>query len=69
MNDVAIDRAAMGRLATALTFIRGADHPTTVLLKTASDSGADQDITKARKSFLKLKPGDRKAAMAMLDDD
>ena len=27
------------------------------------------DITKARKSFLKLKPGDRKAAMAMLDDD
>ncbi|MDG1209618.1 MAG: hypothetical protein P8I56_16895 [Paracoccaceae bacterium] len=69
MNDVAIDRAAMGRLATALTFICGADHPTTVLLKTASDSGADQDITKARKSFLKLKPGDRKAAMAMLDDD
>lgn len=69
MNDISIDRAAMGRLATALTFICGADHPTTSLLKTASDSGLDQDISKARKSFLKLKPSDRKAAMAMLEDD
>ncbi len=68
MNDTAIDRDAMGRLATALTFISGADHPTTILLKTASESGAEKDIAKARKAFLKLKPGDRKAAMAMLDD-
>ncbi len=68
MNDTAIDRDAMGRLASALTFISGADHPTTVLLKAASESGAEKDIAKARKAFLKLKPGDRRAAMAMLDD-
>lgn len=68
MDELKIDREAMGRLAKALDFICGSDHPTTAALRTAADSGSDKDIVKARKQFLKLKPGDRKAAMAMLDD-
>ena len=68
MDDVAIDREAMARLAKALGFIYSADHPTVLLLRTAAQSGSDRDIAKARKAFLKLKSGDRRAAMAMLDD-
>jgi hypothetical protein len=66
VDDAKIDREAMGRLAQALTFICGADHPTTVALKSAADGGSDSDIRKARKLFLKLPPGDRRAAMTML---
>ncbi len=68
MEDVKIDRAAMGRLAKALVFVCGADHPTTVALRAAAESGSEQDITKARKLFLGLKPGDRRAALTMLAD-
>ena len=68
MEEVKIDPAAMGRLAKALGFICGADHPTTVALKAAAESGLQQDITKARKLFLGLKPGDRRAALTMLAD-
>jgi hypothetical protein len=68
MEEVKIDPAAMGRLAKALTFICGADHPTTVALKVAAESGSEQDIAKARKLFLRLKPGDRRAALTMLAD-
>lgn len=58
----------MGRLAKALAFICGADHTTTVALKVAAESGSERDIKKARTLFLQLKPGDRKAALAMIDD-
>lgn len=68
MTDTSIDRAAMGRLAKALVFICGADHPTTVALRTAAETGSERDIKQARALFLKLKPGDRKAAMAMIED-
>jgi len=68
MEETKIDRAAMGRLAKALAFICSADHPTTVALKAAAESGSDQDIAKARKAFLKLKPGDRRAALTMIAD-
>ena len=68
MGETAIDRAAMGRLAKALAFICGANHSTTVALKAAAESGSERDIKKARALFLKLKPGDRRAAMTMLDD-
>jgi len=68
MDETTIDRGAMGRLAKALTFVCGADHPTTVALKIAAESGADRDIKAARSLFLKLKPGERKAALAMLGD-
>jgi hypothetical protein len=66
MEEAKIDRAAMGRLAKALGFICGPDHPTAVALKMAAESGSEQDITKARKLFLKLKPGDRQAALTMI---
>ena len=68
MDETPIDRAAMGRLAKALVFICGPDHSTTVALKAAAESGSERDIKKARALFLKLKPGDRRAAMTMLDD-
>ena len=68
MDELKIDRAAMGRLGNALDFICGSDHPTTVALKAAAESGSDQDISKARKLFLGLKSGDRKAALTMLAD-
>jgi hypothetical protein len=68
MEEVKIDREAMGRLASALAFICGADHPTTVALKAAGESGSERDIKKARALFLKLKPGERQAALTMLAD-
>ena len=68
MEEVKIDREAMGRLAKALAFICGPDDPTTVALKAAAESGSEQDITKARKLFLSLKSGDRRAALTMLSD-
>jgi hypothetical protein len=68
MDEANIDREAMGRLAKALTFICGAEHPTTVALRTAAESGSAKDIKAARASFLKLKSGERKAAWAMLGE-
>ena len=68
MEETKIDRAAMGRLAKALTFIVGADHPTTKALQQAADTGTDADIKKARTLFLKLKSSDRNAALTMVKD-
>ncbi len=68
MEAAKIDRAAMGRLAKALVFVCGPDHPTTVALKVAAESGSEQDIKKARTLFLRLKPGYRRAALIMLAD-
>ncbi len=68
MEEAMIDRAAMGRLAKALVFVCGPDHPTTVALKAAAESGSEQDIKKARTLFLRLKPGYRRAALIMLAD-
>ena len=68
MEEAKIDRAAMGRLAKALVFICGPDHPTTVALKAAAESGSEQDIKKARTLFLRLKPGYRRAALIMIAD-
>jgi hypothetical protein len=68
MDETKIDAAAMGRLAKALAFICGAEHPATAALQKASTSGAEKDVKAARAAFLKLKPTDRRAAMAMLED-
>ena len=68
MEEIKFDGAIMGRLANAMTFICGADHPTTVAIKTAAESGSERDIKKARTLFLRLKPGERKAALTMLGD-
>jgi hypothetical protein len=67
MDESKIDRAAMGRLAKALVFVCGPDHPTTVALRAAAESGSERDIKNARALFLRLKPGDRRAALAMLE--
>jgi hypothetical protein len=69
VEEGAIDREAMGRIAKALAFIRGAEDPTTVALRTAAETGKPADIKKARTLFLRLKPSDRKSALAMLSDD
>ena len=68
MEEIKFDGAIMGRLANAMAFICGADHPTTVAIKTAAESGSERDIKKARALFLRLKPGERKAALTMLAD-
>lgn len=68
MKDTKIDPAAMARLAKALAFICGADHPTTRALKAAGESSSEQDVRKARALFLKLKSGEREAALNMLTD-
>lgn len=68
MDEASIDTVAMGRLAKALAFISGADHPTTMALKAASVSQSERDIKKARMLFLQMKPGDRRAALAMISD-
>lgn len=69
MDETNIDRAAMGRLGAALTFIKGAKDPVAIALKAAAESGSPADIKKARLLFVKLRPGDRQAALAMLGDD
>lgn len=68
MDETKIDASAMARLAKALTFICGADHPTTAGLRKAAETGADADIKAARKLFLRLKHSERKAALNMLED-
>jgi hypothetical protein len=68
MDETVIDREAMGRLAKALAFVCGADHPTTVALAAAAASGIERDIKNARTLFLRLKQSERRAALAMLAD-
>jgi hypothetical protein len=68
MDETAIDRAVMGRLAKALTFICGGDHPTTAALAKAAETGSARDIKAAHTLFLRLKPGDRRAALSMIED-
>ena len=66
MDEPTIDRAALERLAKALVFICGADHPTTVALRTAAESGSERDLKTARAAFSKLKPSERRAALTMI---
>ncbi len=69
MDEGAIDREAMGRIARALEFIKGAADPTAMAMKLACETGKPADIKKARQLFLKLKPSERKGSLAMLSDD
>lgn len=68
MDETTIDRAAMGRLAKALSFICSADNPAVKALALAAETGTEKDVKAARVQFLKLKPSDRRAAMGMIDD-
>ncbi|MDE1151144.1 MAG: hypothetical protein PW788_01290 [Micavibrio sp.] len=65
-DDVKIDRETMGRLAKALSFICGPENACTVAMKAAAETGTPADAKKARTLFLKLKPGDRGAALEMI---
>ncbi len=67
-DDFKFDAAMMGRLAGALSFIVGADHAATKALKAAAETSSEKDIKAARTQFLRLKPGDRRAALTMLND-
>jgi hypothetical protein len=67
MSELKFDLLSIARLAKALVFVCGKDHPTTVGLRTAAESGTERDIKNARALFLRLKPSDRQAALAMLD--
>ena len=44
MDETKLDGKAMRRLSEAMTFNCGADHPTTIAVKLAADSGAEKDI-------------------------
>ena len=68
MDEKQIDRAAMGRLSKTLVFICGADHPAKAALAKAAETGTERDIKAARALFLRLKPGDRRAALTMIED-
>jgi Ribonuclease G/E len=68
MDESAIDASAMQRLAKAVAFICGPDHPATLALRTAAETGSESDVKKARAQFLKLKSGDRRAALAMIEE-
>ena len=68
MSDAPLGQETMARLAKALVFICGADHPTTVALKTAAETRSERDIKHARTLFMRLKSGDRRAALAMIED-
>jgi hypothetical protein len=68
MDESTIDRAMMGRLAKALAFVRSPDDPVTLALQAAADSGTESDVKKARTLFLRLKPGDRRAALNMISE-
>jgi hypothetical protein len=62
------DVGAMAKLARALSFICGGDHPTTMAMQKAAASGDAEDIKRARALFVQLKPGSQKAALAMIEE-
>ncbi len=68
MDELNFDQEAMGRLGKALSFICGEAHPATSALKKAAETGTERDAKQARVQFMRLKPADRRAALAMLSD-
>ncbi len=68
MDETGIDRETMGRLAKALAFIGSPQDPVVVALRQAAETGTERDIRQARTLFLKLRPADRRAALATLTD-
>jgi hypothetical protein len=64
--EIALDLAAMAKLAKVLDFIAGPTDPCTVAVKQAAASGAEADIRRARAAFMKLKSTHRVAALGML---
>lgn len=63
-----IDLITLARLAKAVAFISGTENPVTIALCEAVESKSARDIKSARLLFLQMKPGLRKAALAMIGD-
>jgi hypothetical protein len=59
------DPVAMVRLAQALRFVCGANHPTTLAVQRAAMGADDNDVDRARALFLQLTPSDRRAALTI----
>ncbi len=59
------DSAAMHRLGQALAFVCGPDHPATLAVQRAVESGGAEDIARARAMFLQLGARDQRAALAI----
>jgi hypothetical protein len=68
-DDLKIDPAMMGRMAGALSFICGQDHPAVKALKLAAETKSDKDVKAARTQFMRLKMSERTAALTMARDD
>jgi hypothetical protein len=66
MPEPTLDPVMMAKLASALSFICGAEHPCTVALKKAAESGDKADIRRAHAQFKKLEHAKRAAALNML---
>jgi hypothetical protein len=67
-DDFKFDAAMMGKLAGAVSFVAGAEHPATKALQAAAATGSEKDIKAARTQFLRLKPADRRAALTIISD-
>lgn len=63
------DKAALAKLAQALAFICGADHPATLAAQKAASSGIPEDAKKARAAFSRLKPGSQQAALNLMEEE
>ena len=68
MEDTTINRETMGRLAKALAFMGTSQDPVVLALKRAEETGTEKDVKHARLLFMKLKPTDRRSALATLTD-
>ena len=68
MDDTSIDRETMGRLANVLAFIGSPQDAIVLALKRAEETGSAKDINTARALFMKLRPADRRSALATLTD-
>ena len=70
LEETKIDRETMGRLAKALAFINSPDDPVVVALRASRGvRGSNyRDIKQARTLFLRLRPSDRRAALASLTE-
>jgi hypothetical protein len=59
------DAAAMRRLAQALAFVCGPDHPATLALQRATQSGTIDHVQRARAMFQQLAARDQRVALAI----
>ena len=68
MDETNISRETMGRLARTLAFIGSPDDAVVLALRRAEETGAERDVKQARALFMRLKPADRRSALATLTD-